>query len=122
MLAQRYPSSLISGEGGYADFSSLGGGERVRLCNPCVPDPNTTPPQPLDSPTSQLSPRSHYRSHSSLSGTYSNDSQPNRFGGYFTTSPAVDNVSRTRSITVVSFSELRLERVGTLEIVLLTLT
>lgn len=23
----------------------LGGGERVRLCNPCVPDPNITPPQ-----------------------------------------------------------------------------
>ncbi|CAK7213392.1 hypothetical protein SCUCBS95973_001791 [Sporothrix curviconia] len=26
------------------DVSSLGGGERVRLCNPCVPDPNTAPP------------------------------------------------------------------------------
>lgn len=24
---------------------SLGGGERVRLCNPCVPDPNIAPPQ-----------------------------------------------------------------------------
>ncbi|KAK4173576.1 putative E3 ubiquitin-protein ligase ZNRF2 [Triangularia setosa] len=28
-------------------YSSLSGGERVRLCNPCVPDPNTTPPQAL---------------------------------------------------------------------------
>ncbi|CAK7566577.1 MAG: hypothetical protein SEPTF4163_004524 [Sporothrix epigloea] len=26
------------------DVSRLGGGERVRLCNPCVPDPNTAPP------------------------------------------------------------------------------
>ncbi|KAI0430058.1 hypothetical protein F5Y09DRAFT_308671 [Xylaria sp. FL1042] len=32
-------------EGGIADFSTIGGGERVRLCNPCVPDPNMTPPQ-----------------------------------------------------------------------------
>ncbi|KAK6063351.1 FYVE zinc finger protein [Seiridium cupressi] len=34
------------GERGIADFSyAQGGGERVRMCNPCVPDPNTTPPQ-----------------------------------------------------------------------------
>ncbi|KAK4105786.1 FYVE-domain-containing protein [Parathielavia hyrcaniae] len=26
-------------------FPEIGGGERVRLCNPCVPDPNTAPPQ-----------------------------------------------------------------------------
>ncbi|KAI3343210.1 hypothetical protein F4824DRAFT_444851 [Ustulina deusta] len=32
-------------ERGIADFGAIGGGERVRLCNPCVPDPNTTPPQ-----------------------------------------------------------------------------
>ena len=25
--------------------AGLGGGERVRLCNPCVPDPNIAPPQ-----------------------------------------------------------------------------
>lgn len=60
---QRYPSSLISGEGGYADFSSLGGGERVRLCNPCVPDPNTNPPQSQGSPNSL---RGHGRSQSSV--------------------------------------------------------
>lgn len=43
---------LGDGSGGFAgassaalvDVSTLGGGERVRLCNPCVPDPNTTPP------------------------------------------------------------------------------
>ncbi|KAK0670372.1 putative E3 ubiquitin-protein ligase ZNRF2 [Cercophora samala] len=28
-------------------YPNLSGGERVRLCNPCVPDPNTTPPQAL---------------------------------------------------------------------------
>ena len=26
------------------EVTSLGGGESVRICNPCVPDPNTTPP------------------------------------------------------------------------------
>ncbi|KAK1473366.1 FYVE zinc finger protein [Colletotrichum cuscutae] len=100
LAAQRYPSSLISGEGGYADFSSLGGGERVRLCNPCVPDPNTTPPQqPLGSP-SQLSPRgSHYRSQSSISTMSSNAPAPSRFSGYFTSSPSPETYARSRSIT-----------------------
>ncbi|EFX02655.1 fyve domain containing protein [Grosmannia clavigera kw1407] len=36
------------GVGGFGnspiDVSTLGGGERVRLCNPCVPDPNIAPP------------------------------------------------------------------------------
>jgi hypothetical protein len=31
--------------GSSSDVATLGGGERVRLCNPCVPDPNTAPPQ-----------------------------------------------------------------------------
>lgn len=101
LAAQRYPSSLISGEGGYADFSNLGGGERVRLCNPCVPDPNTTPPQqPLGSP-SQLSPRgSHYRSQSSIGTMSSNAPPPNRFSGYFTSGPSPETYARSRSITV----------------------
>ena len=30
--------------------SALGGGEEVRLCNPCVPDPNPLPPPPYHSP------------------------------------------------------------------------
>ncbi|TID03789.1 FYVE, RhoGEF and PH domain-containing protein 6 [Colletotrichum higginsianum] len=100
LAAQRYPSSLISGEGGYADFSNLGGGERVRLCNPCVPDPNTTPPQqPLGSP-SQLSPRgSHYRSQSSIGTMSSNAPPPNRFSGYFTSGPSPETYARSRSIT-----------------------
>ncbi|ORY66141.1 FYVE zinc finger-domain-containing protein, partial [Pseudomassariella vexata] len=64
-------SVLFGEEGGVADFSAIGGGERVRLCNPCVPDPNTTPPHAQRSPgTDLLQPRSvHHRSHSSASGT-----------------------------------------------------
>ncbi|KAI0175995.1 FYVE-domain-containing protein [Hypoxylon sp. FL1284] len=65
-FAQRY--SFLGGEGGIADFSALGGGEQVRLCNPCVPDPNTTPPHTQH----PLSP--HQRSHSSSSGTHHGDS------------------------------------------------
>lgn len=37
--------------------SDVGGGMRVRLCNPCVPDPNTSPPEPtppLDRPLPPL--------------------------------------------------------------------
>ncbi|ETS86496.1 hypothetical protein PFICI_00324 [Pestalotiopsis fici W106-1] len=38
------------------DFNTyIGGGERVRLCNPCVPDPNVTPPQPAQHLPSRLS-------------------------------------------------------------------
>ncbi|OWP07054.1 hypothetical protein B2J93_7788 [Marssonina coronariae] len=33
------------GAGTSTSVENLGGGERVRLCNPCVPDPNTAPPQ-----------------------------------------------------------------------------
>ncbi|KAK4129512.1 FYVE-domain-containing protein [Parathielavia appendiculata] len=33
--------ALLNGEW----YPEIGGGERVRLCNPCVPDPNTAPPQ-----------------------------------------------------------------------------
>jgi len=35
--------------------TSLGGGERVRLCNPCVPDPNTAPPVNTQRPASYQS-------------------------------------------------------------------
>lgn len=34
-----------TGEGHTPNTLEFGGGERVRLCNPCVPDPNITPPQ-----------------------------------------------------------------------------
>ncbi|KAI1813241.1 FYVE zinc finger-domain-containing protein [Poronia punctata] len=44
-------------EGGIADFGSIGGGERVRLCNPCVPDPNMTPPAGPSQPRPQPRPQ-----------------------------------------------------------------
>lgn len=37
---------------------ALGGGEEVRLCNPCVPDPNPNPPQSYRFPSSYLLPGS----------------------------------------------------------------
>lgn len=37
---------------GRPDRSSLGGGQEVRLCNPCVPDPNPLPPPPPYAPPS----------------------------------------------------------------------
>ncbi|KAG9248538.1 hypothetical protein BJ878DRAFT_538257 [Calycina marina] len=47
-----------------SEFASLGGGERVRLCNPCVPDPNIAPPQTPshESPRLPSHPNSHSRS------------------------------------------------------------
>ena len=102
--SQRYPSSLISGEGGYADFSSLGGGERVRLCNPCVPDPNTAPPQQSqDSPAT--TPRSHVRSQSTLGGGFPNAVPANRFSSYFAP-PGNDAHARNRSVTMVCRSAI----------------
>lgn len=102
-LAQRYSSSVVGGEGGYTDFSSLGGGERVRLCNPCVPDPNTTPPQNPTSPTQ----RSHLRSQSSLGAVIAGDTSTRRYGTYFPPGPSNDALARSRSATLVSKTLLR---------------
>lgn len=58
--------------GSAASFTTLGGGERVRLCNPCVPDPNIAPPQtPALEPPPQRPSRvnAHNRS-SSLATSY----------------------------------------------------
>ncbi|KAI9659147.1 MAG: hypothetical protein M1821_002107 [Bathelium mastoideum] len=49
-----YESSLSS--------SALGGGEVVRVCNPCVPDPNFSPP-PQQNPSELAYPRSDHRRH-----------------------------------------------------------
>ncbi|KAJ9157567.1 FYVE zinc finger protein [Pleurostoma richardsiae] len=84
------------GEGGYADFSSIGGGERVRLCNPCVPDPNTTPPQAQAS-TGQ---RGHSRSQSTAGGFGSPTAvPPSRFSAYLGSTPN-DAYARNRSVTL----------------------
>ncbi|RCI09938.1 hypothetical protein L249_8378 [Ophiocordyceps polyrhachis-furcata BCC 54312] len=61
-------SLLLDGLGaGYFDAGGSSGGERVRLCNPCVPDPNTAPPQSPASSTGASSP-SHRRSRSNVYG------------------------------------------------------
>ncbi|OTB14408.1 hypothetical protein K445DRAFT_138313 [Daldinia sp. EC12] len=98
---QRY--SFLGDEGGIADFTALGGGEQVRLCNPCVPDPNTTPPQTQHS-AGQFSPRStHHRSQSSSSGNYNGDSNLNRPPQYLVLPSPHDAYPRSRSVTVVRF-------------------
>ncbi|KAI0890673.1 FYVE-domain-containing protein [Annulohypoxylon maeteangense] len=103
--------SFLGEEGSIADFSALGGGEQVRLCNPCVPDPNTTPPQTQHS-TGQFSPRSplpHHRSQSSSSGNYNyngnhnSDNNVNRYPQYMIPpNMSPDTYSRSRSVTMHS--------------------
>ncbi|KAH0499471.1 hypothetical protein TgHK011_006668 [Trichoderma gracile] len=99
------PPSLLydSTGGGYIDINGLSGGERVRLCNPCVPDPNTAPPQSPDSPA--LSPRaSRRRSRASMGSGYPTSPGTNRYGGVFSAGQSNDPyqyyTSRTRSITM----------------------
>ncbi|KND94986.1 E3 ubiquitin-protein ligase PIB1 [Tolypocladium ophioglossoides CBS 100239] len=99
------PSLLLDGLGaGYFDVNGPSGGERVRLCNPCVPDPNTAPPQ---SPTSSAgaSPRSsHQRSRNSIGSVYGVASPANRYGAVLTTSRSGNAYQyyspRSRSITM----------------------
>ncbi|KAI5465857.1 FYVE zinc finger-domain-containing protein [Mariannaea sp. PMI_226] len=64
-------SLLIDGLGtGYFDVNNVSGGERVRLCNPCVPDPNIAPPQSPNAPAA-MSPRAaHARSRSTTGGGF----------------------------------------------------
>lgn len=97
-----YPASLIAGVGGYADFGGLGGGERVRLCNPCVPDPNITPPQAQAQDPASAS--------SGLGRSPSTASRPsahptpliNRLSAYMGAySQGPEQFSRTRSVTMV---------------------
>ncbi|KAH6691688.1 FYVE-domain-containing protein [Plectosphaerella plurivora] len=105
LSSQRYPPSYVGGEGSYGDFnnSHIGGGERVRLCNPCVPDPNITPPQPQQSPN-PTSPRNHGRSQSNVSIGFGGGPPPPsaRFSSYFAPgfSQGQDPLGRHRSITV----------------------
>lgn len=98
-------SLLLDGLGaGYFDINSIAGGERVRLCNPCVPDPNTAPPQSPGTPAT-MSPRpSHQRSRSSAAGQYGTLPASNRHGTIFAPGTSTDAyqylASRSRSITV----------------------
>ncbi|KAL6868383.1 FYVE domain-containing protein [Trichoderma novae-zelandiae] len=98
------PALLYDSTGaGYVDLNGLSGGERVRLCNPCVPDPNTAPPQSPASPA--LSPRSsRRRSRASMGSGYPTSPAANRYGGVFSAGQSNDPyqfyTSRTRSITM----------------------
>ncbi|KAL7798119.1 FYVE zinc finger domain-containing protein [Trichoderma ceciliae] len=89
---------------GYVDMNGLSGGERVRLCNPCVPDPNTAPPQSPTSPA--LSPHSaRHRSRTGMGSGYpASTPVNNRYGGVFAVGQSNDPyqfyTSRTRGITM----------------------
>ncbi|KAJ4326784.1 hypothetical protein N0V84_002803 [Fusarium piperis] len=101
-----HQSLLIDGLGaGYFDVNDMSGGERVRLCNPCVPDPNTAPPQ-SPSPQATLSPRSaHHRSRSSIGSAYGTLPPSNRHGAVFAPGASGDPYRylspRMRSVTMV---------------------
>jgi len=49
-----------------SDFADRNGGMKVRLCNPCVPDPNPLPPQPQYSDMSGQVPTLYLNSGSRL--------------------------------------------------------
>ncbi|RKK69267.1 hypothetical protein BFJ69_g12872 [Fusarium oxysporum] len=104
-----HQSLLVDGLGaGYFDVNDMSGGERVRLCNPCVPDPNTAPPQ-SPSPQATLSPRtSHQRSRSSIGNAYGALQSSNRHGAVFAPGTGGDPYRyislRTRSVTMGSAS------------------
>ncbi|KLU91129.1 hypothetical protein MAPG_09652 [Magnaporthiopsis poae ATCC 64411] len=96
----RYAHPMLGGELGYPDSSALVGGDRVRLCNPCVPDPNTSPPQTQLSPGAQRSP--HHRSRSSAGSTQASpEGTPDRRPDMYVSLGAIGNAyARSRSITM----------------------
>ena len=59
-----------------SQFATLGGGERVRLCNPCVPDPNIAPPQVPEGLQTQLRPQQSHSRSSSLATLLQRPSEP----------------------------------------------
>ncbi|KAK4111947.1 FYVE-domain-containing protein [Canariomyces notabilis] len=88
--AQR-PVSLLDSQIWYSpEFS---GGERVRLCNPCVPDPNTAPPQAQPGPD---------RAGGNLGPTIQSENAPisNRWSFYFGAASPNDGHGRSRSVTM----------------------
>jgi hypothetical protein len=90
-LAQGPSLSFLDSQGWYPEF---GGGERVRLCNPCVPDPNTAPPQ---------TPGEQARSPSNVGSPIQTDhaALANRWGLYFGAGATNDAQTRSRSVTLV---------------------
>jgi hypothetical protein len=90
-LAQGASLSLLDSQGWYPEF---GGGERVRLCNPCVPDPNIAPPHAHGGQA---------RSPSTLNSPVQADNMqpPNIWSFYFGGGAVNDTQTRTRSATMV---------------------
>ncbi|KAK1835602.1 FYVE, RhoGEF and PH domain-containing protein 6 [Podospora conica] len=89
------PPAVLGSDSSSVDFGALGGGERVRLCNPCVPDPNIAPPQTQGG---------HSRSQSTADAPATASPQPSRgwgsyFGGGLNASEAH---ARSRSVTMQS--------------------
>jgi hypothetical protein len=90
---------------GSSEFASLGGGERVRLCNPCVPDPNTAPPVNTQRPTSYQGRHSRSASTTAVpqntSGDYSSNANA-EFG------PRLGNIQRrTREPSILTNRQLQ---------------
>ncbi|KAG9249996.1 uncharacterized protein F5Z01DRAFT_630545 [Emericellopsis atlantica] len=104
------PESLLMDQLGigYVDVHGSGG-ERVRLCNPCVPDPNVAPPQNASGPLSPTSPGSarvpHQRSRSSIGDAYGAATASHRYGVVFASGQQNDvfqsSAPRHRSVTMV---------------------
>ncbi|MBE3049882.1 FYVE zinc finger domain-containing protein [Candidatus Bathyarchaeota archaeon] len=94
--SQPYPTRVMGDDG----IPYISGGERVRLCNPCVPDPNTSPPLSVTSPT-QGSPRPHHRSQSSLGSGIGAFTQA-ASNGLYLQSPTHETHPRGRSVTMAS--------------------
>jgi hypothetical protein len=100
---------LITNSPGYnenSDFASLGGGDRVRLCNPCVPDPNVAPPQTPQLDNRQTLPGQssyHSRSQSSAINSHGGPSQLQSQAGLQSNPRNVTNRRKTfelwRSVT-----------------------
>lgn len=84
------PLSLLDSQGWYPEF---GGGEKVRLCNPCVPDPNVAPPHDQGR---QPRPRTELNSPGQAE-----ISPSDRLGFYLGVGSSSDAHTRTRSVTLV---------------------
>ncbi|KAK4147714.1 FYVE zinc finger-domain-containing protein [Dichotomopilus funicola] len=83
------PLSLLDSQGWYPEFS---GGEKVRLCNPCVPDPNVAPPHDQGRQP---------RSRTELNSPGRVEISPSdRLGFYLGVGSSSDAHTRTRSVTL----------------------
>lgn len=87
---QRYSGILGIDASPGGELGVPGGGESVRLCNPCVPDPNIAPPP---------APGAQWRSQTGLQDV--NTAANARWSSYFGGLPVSDAHARSRSVTMV---------------------